>query len=175
MRLHKHSLGREHYDNSVHWQRGLVLDDDYNGVALLAHKGNDVHITVRAPYPEFFLAKLTGEVKYLVESFWEGLHCDVMVPCIEHCGRNAPGTGLYEVEKLIDSKRKQRPEYLCPVCNEWQSIDYLLRNAPAAQPVAAEALFAEFAEVKRELAKVRQKIIVPSNTFAKIASKKGNL
>ena len=36
----------------------------------------------RAPYPERFLAMLTEEVKYLVESFWEGLRCDVMVPCI---------------------------------------------------------------------------------------------
>jgi hypothetical protein len=82
VRLHKYSLGRAAYADSVHWQRGLVLDDDYNGRALLEHKGNDVHITVRAPYPERFLAMLTEEVKYLVESFWEGLRCDVMVPCL---------------------------------------------------------------------------------------------
>jgi hypothetical protein len=54
----------------------------------------------------------------LVESFWEGLRCDVMVPCIKPCGRDVPGTGLYEVQKLIDSKRKNRPEFPCPVCNE---------------------------------------------------------
>jgi hypothetical protein len=69
VRMHKYSLGRIHYDDSVHWQRGLVLDDEYNGRALLEYKENDVHISVCAPYPEFFLAKLTGEVKYLVESF----------------------------------------------------------------------------------------------------------
>jgi hypothetical protein len=97
VRLHKFSLGRAHYNDSIHWQRGLVLDDEYNGRALLRHVGNDVHITVRAPYPEFFLAMLTREVKYLVESFWEGLQCDVMVPCIEPCGRKVVGTGLYEV------------------------------------------------------------------------------
>ncbi len=96
-RLHKHSLGRANYDESVHWQRGLVLDGDYNGLALLEHIGNDVRITVRAPYPERFLAMLTSEVKYLVESFWEGLRCDVMVPCITPCGINEPGTGLFEV------------------------------------------------------------------------------
>ena len=83
VRLHKYSLGRSHYNDSVHWQRGLILDDDYNGRALLENIGNDVRITVRSPYPERFLAMLTAEVKYLVESFWEGLHCDVMVPCIE--------------------------------------------------------------------------------------------
>ena len=52
VRLHKYSLGRADYNESVHWQRGLVLDDDYNGRALLEHIGNDVRITVRAPYPE---------------------------------------------------------------------------------------------------------------------------
>jgi Leucine-rich repeat (LRR) protein/GTPase SAR1 family protein len=151
VRLHKFSLGRTHYDDSMHWQRGLVLDDEYNGRALLRHIGNDVHITVRAPYPEFFLAMLTREVKYLVESFWEGLRCDVMVPCIEPCGRKVVGTGLYEVEKLIDSKRKGRPEFPCPVCNEWQNIDSLLRNAPAAQPISIDELLVQFNAIKDKL------------------------
>ena len=76
VRLHKYSLGRADYCESVHWQRGLVLDAEYNGRARLIYVGNDVHITVRAPYPQRFLAMLTEEVKYLVESFWEGLRCD---------------------------------------------------------------------------------------------------
>ncbi|HEY1172441.1 MAG TPA: COR domain-containing protein [Verrucomicrobiae bacterium] len=132
VRLHKYSLGRVNFANSSHWQRGLVLDDNYNGRALLEHIGNDVKIVVRAVYPEAFLSVLTHEVKWLVENFWRGLRCDVMVPCIEPCGRKTPGNGLFEVEKLIESKRKQRPEYPCAVCNEWQNIDCLLRNAPAA-------------------------------------------
>lgn len=158
VRLHKFSLGRVDYLQSVHWQRGLVLDDDYNGRALLEHVGNDVRITVRAPYPERFLSVLTSEVKYLVDSFWTGLRCDVMVPCIEPCGKSAPGTGLFEVQKLIESKRRGRPDYPCLVCNEWQDIDCLLRNAPAAQPVVAATLFAEFADMKRTLEIIYQKV-----------------
>ncbi|TLU81885.1 MAG: hypothetical protein FDX21_09980 [Chlorobium sp.] len=131
VRLHKYSLGRVNYHESIHWQRGLVLDDDYNGRALLEHKGNDVHITVHAPYPERFLAMLTEEVKYLVESFWEGLRCDIMVPCLNP----EPCIGLFEVRKLIENKKRGRPEQPCSVCNEWQNIDSLLLNAPAAQPV----------------------------------------
>jgi internalin A len=140
VRLHRYSLGRTNYHDSVHWQRGLVLDHEYNGRALLEHRGNDIRITVRAPYPERFLTMLTEEVKYLVESFWEGLRCNVMVPCIIPCGKKSPGTSLFEVEKLIDSKRKNRPEYPCSICNEWQNIDQLLRNAPAANPTAAKEL-----------------------------------
>jgi len=159
VRLHRYSLGRVRYTDSVHWQRGLILDDDYNGRALLEHFGNDVRITVRAPYPERFLAMLTEEVKYLVESFWEGLRCDVMVPCIAPCGRQLPGTGQFEVQKLIQSKRKNRPEYPCPVCNEWQDIDHLLRNAPAVRPVVVEELF-ESREIIEQLRSMHRLMIL---------------
>ncbi len=155
VRLHKYSLGRVSDLASVHWQRGLVLDDDYNGRALLEYVGNDVRITVRAPYPQSLLTMLTAEVKYLVESFWEGLRCNVMVPCIAPCGRNAPGTGMFEVRELIESKRRGRQKHPCPVCNEWQDIDCLLTNTPAAaHPISLEDLQAEFAAIKDTLTEV---------------------
>jgi len=168
VRLHKFSLGRVNYCDSVHWQRGLVLDDDYNGRALMEHIGNDVKITVRAPYPERFLSVLTSEVKYLVDSFWTGLRCEVMVPCVSPCGRNVPGTGLFEVQKLIESKRKNRPDYPCPVCSEWQDIDCLLRNAPAARPVPTEELLAGFVDMKRELVIVRKQLVQQRGRFDKL-------
>lgn len=160
VRLHKYSLGRVNHRESVHWQRGLVVDDDYNGRALMEHVGNDVRITVRAPYPEAFLSVLTHEVKWLVESFWAGLRCDVMVPCVSPCGKDAPGTSLFEVQKLIESKRRRRSEYPCSVCYEWQSIDYLLRNAPAAQLNPAQELLQGFVRMKRELRGVRKLLLV---------------
>ncbi len=152
VRLHKYSLGRADYNASVHWQRGLVLEDEYKSRAFLEHVGNDVRITVRSPYPEGLLGMLTREVKFLVESFWEGLRCDVMVPCIEPCGKNMPGTGLYNVSNLIESKRDGQPKYPCPTCNKWQDIDSLLRNAPAAtQAISLADLQSEFASLKSEL------------------------
>jgi hypothetical protein len=59
VRLHKYSLGRCNYEKSIHWQRGLMLDNDYNGRALLEYVNTDVKITVRAAYPERFLSYLT--------------------------------------------------------------------------------------------------------------------
>jgi hypothetical protein len=155
VRLHKYSLGRADYNASVHWQRGLVLEDEYKSRAFLEHVGNDVRITVRSPYPEGLLGMLTREVKFLVESFWKGLRCDVMVPCINPCGKHAPGTGLFEVEKLMNSKRKNRNDFPCPVCDEWQNIDSLLRNAPAAtQQISLVDLQSEFAAIKDKLDEV---------------------
>ena len=154
VRLHKFSLGRVNHAESVHWQRGLVLQDDYGARALLEHVGNDVRITVQSPYPERFLSALTYEVKYLVESFWAGLRCDVMVPCLNP----APCIGLFEVQKLIENKKRGRPEQPCPVCNEWQSIEELLHNAPAARPDPLQELLANSAEALRVLAEVRLQV-----------------
>jgi hypothetical protein len=150
VRLHKYSLGRNNYYDSIHWQRGLMLDDKHNGRALLEHIGTDVKITVRAAYPVPFLFELTKEVKWLVEHFWEGLRCNIMVPCIAPCGMNTPGQGLFEVQKLFESKRKQRPDFPCPIsgCDEWQNIDQLLHNASLPQPATPEVLGILVSEVQ---------------------------
>jgi GTPase SAR1 family protein len=162
VRLHKYSLGRTNYENSVHWQRGLILDNDYNGRALLEHIGNDVKITVRAAYPERFLAYLTEEVKWLVESFWEGLLCNIMVPCIAPCGMKSPGHGLFEVQKLIESKKKKRPEFPCSIsgCDEWQNIDQLLNNASIAPPPSQNVGLEQFRDVVKDELKVIRKDLV---------------
>ena len=142
VRLHKYSLGRRNYEDSVHWQRGLILDDDYNGRAFLEHIDTNIRITVRAAYPEFFLHQLTHDVKWLVEHFWEGLRCEIVVPCIAPCGMNQPGRGQFKVEQLIDSKKQGRPEFPCYTCGQWQNIDELMRNAPTA-PAAPQVLLSE--------------------------------
>ncbi|MEZ2277880.1 MAG: COR domain-containing protein [Microcoleus sp.] len=162
VRLHKYSLGRCNYEKSIHWQRGLMLDDDYNGRALLEYIDTDVKITVRAAYPERFLSYLTAEIKWLVENFWEGLRCNVMVPCIAPCGKNLPGNALFEVEKLIESKKKNRHEYPCPIsgCGEWQNIDRLLNNAPTTQPPSQEIGIQQFRNiVKDELKIIREDLV----------------
>ncbi|MCI0423847.1 MAG: ADP-ribosylation factor-like protein, partial [Acidobacteria bacterium] len=161
VRLHKFSLGRVNYEESVHWQRGLVLDDDYNGRALLEHIGNDIRITVRAPFPLTLLSVLTREVKWLVESFWEGLRCEVVVPCVEPCGMNKPGSGAFEVQKLVAFKRQGMTMFPCFVsgCSQAQDIDWLLRNAPAARRTPVEQLLAQgFDQMRSRLDGVREQL-----------------
>ncbi|MCC3499150.1 MAG: leucine-rich repeat domain-containing protein [Microcoleus sp. PH2017_15_JOR_U_A] len=161
VRLHKYSLGRCNYEQSIHWQRGLMLDDDYNGRALLEYINTDVKITVRAAYPERFLSYLTAEIKWLVENFWEGLRCNVMVPCIAPCGKNLPGNALFEVEKLIESKKDNRHDYPCSLCNKWQNIDSLLNNAPIAQPPSQEIGIQQFRNMfKDELKIIREDLVI---------------
>jgi hypothetical protein len=122
-----------------------MLDDSYNGRVLLEHSGTEVKITVRAAYPAYFLYELTKEVKWLVEHFWEGLRCEVMVPCIDPCGKKQPGTGLFEVQKLIESKRQGMPKFPCMIsgCNEWLDIDELMKNAPTSRQTSIEKIVVE--------------------------------
>ena len=110
-----YSLGRADYAKSVHWQRGLVLQDNYGALAFLELIDNDIRITVRSPYPERFLAALTYEIKWLVESFWEGLRCEVTVPCLVPRPDGKACIGLFEVGKLLENKRQEflwvHPQY----------------------------------------------------------------
>jgi hypothetical protein len=173
VRLHKYSLGRENFKASVHWQRGLILADDYNGRALLEYIGNDVRITVRAAFPGNLLAVLTREVKWLVEDFWEGLRCEVVVPCIEPCGKKLPGTGLFEVQKLVAFKRQGMTLFPCTVsgCDQAQDIDRLLQNAPAARRPSIESLLTEgFAEMRSRLEDLRQQNLVLDQNLRRIMS-----
>ena len=173
VRLHKFSLGREDFNESIHWQRGLILDDDYNGRSLLEHIGNDVRITVRAAYPGNLLAVLTREVKWLVENFWEGLKCQVVVPCIEPCGKNKPGTGLFEVQKLVAFKRQGMMLFPCNVsgCDQAHNISSLLLNAPAARRPSIESLLADgFTDMRSRLEELRRQNSVLDQNLRRIMS-----
>ncbi|HEV2803623.1 MAG TPA: COR domain-containing protein [Chthoniobacterales bacterium] len=155
VRLHKFSLGRANFRDSVHWQRGLVVEDDTGARAFLEHIGNDVRITVRSPYPPRFLSALTYEVKWLVESFWGGLRCDVTVPCLVPLPNGDVCKGLFEVGKLLENKKRGRPEQPCPICNEWQNIDQLLDNAPAARANPIEELLTHQDKMMQRLDDIR--------------------
>jgi len=158
VRLHKYSLGRADFRESVHWQRGLVLEDYTGARAFLEHFGNDVRITVRSPYPPSFLGALTYETKWLVEDRWKGMRCEVTVPCLVPKADGDPCKGLFEVEKLLENKKRGRPEQPCPICNEWQSVEQLLGNAPAAHPDPLAELLADFVDVKDTLESVRAQL-----------------
>ena len=142
VRMHRFSLGRVDYNDSVHWQRGLVLDDDYNGRAFLEHVGNDIRVSVKAVYPDNLLSRLTGDIKWLVKKYWEGLDCPVMVSCTAPCGLHTPGTGLFDVGTLMGHRARGRTVYPCPVrgCFEEQRIDQLLHNTSVPATESASLL-----------------------------------
>jgi hypothetical protein len=85
-----------------------------------------------------------------------------MVPCIAPCGMKTPGHGLFEVQKLIESKKKNRPEFPCPIsgCDEWQNIDQLLNNAVTSPSPSQEIGIDQFQAVMRDELKVIRRDLV---------------
>ncbi|NER38074.1 MAG: hypothetical protein F6J93_29640 [Oscillatoria sp. SIO1A7] len=176
VRLHKYSLGRDNYPDSRHWQRGLMLDNGYNGRALLEHVNTNIRITVRAAYPDYFLSVLTEEVKWLIDNFWQGLNCEIMVPCIAPCGKNKPGYGQFELEMLVDSKREGIDRVRCniPGCKKWQNVNELLNKIAKSDRDLKETLASLQKEMAREFAagKLRDQNLIELNTEQKaIASR----
>ncbi|HUA27987.1 MAG TPA: COR domain-containing protein [Streptosporangiaceae bacterium] len=139
VRFHRFSLGRDDYRKSVHWQAGIILDDDYNGRAIIIVERNRVQVKVRAPYPQFLLHRITQDIRDHVQAFWKGLEVRVMVPCDSEC-EDVPGTGLFDVAKLIHSREWGREEYPCSRCPKWQNIDRLLLGTPRVPPTDEDRL-----------------------------------
>ncbi|MFT5465988.1 MAG: GTPase SAR1 family protein [Verrucomicrobiales bacterium] len=123
VRLHRYSLGRSDYDKSRHWKTGMILDDDFNGRAFVEDIAGDIHVTVRAAYPDRFLGNVCGEIDWLVNSFWKGLDCRQSVPC------ESPCKGLHEIRALVETKREGIPKVRCGVCEKFYEIDSLLAAA----------------------------------------------
>jgi Leucine-rich repeat (LRR) protein len=121
VRLHRYSLGRKNYHDSRHWKTGMILDDGYNGRAFIEEIGGDVYVTVRAAYPERFLAHLCAEVQWLVEHFWKGLNARLYVPCpTDTC------KGLLELDEMMAFKSAEMPKVRCAVCRQFHEIDSLM-------------------------------------------------
>ncbi len=124
VRFHQYSLGRDNFVKSRHWQMGIILDNDYNGRAFLEMIDGDIHITVRAPYPDRFMSVICNEITGLISQQWKGLKSLVKIPCpnIEP----KPCKGLLDLEEMIDSRNHGNEKCRCDICKKWYNIDDLL-------------------------------------------------
>ena len=144
VRLHRFSLGIKDYNKSRHWKNGLLLEDKYNGRALIEEMDSDITITVRALYPNTFLDRLCGEVEWLVNYFWKGLAPRLHLMCpTDNC------KGLLEQEAILEHKKRGIPEFQCSVCREFHDIDALMATK-TAKP-AMKDLLKELEQTKPEI------------------------
>ena len=144
VRLHRYSLGRCNYYESIHWKTGMILEDAFNGLALVEELDGDIRVTVRAAYPERFLHHLCEEVKWLVDYFWKGLDCHFSVPC------DLPCKGLIELQEMFDNRREGIDKVRCPVCRKFHLIDDKLATI-APKPELNNAL----AELRQGQAEIK--------------------
>jgi hypothetical protein len=124
----------------------MILDDEYNGRAFVEEIAGDVHVTVRAAYPEGFLSHLCAEIRWLVDHFWKGLDCRLSVPC------HPPCRGLHELEELVETKRRGIAEVRCAVCKTFYDIDSLLVAATPKLPM--EVVLTELKKLHGQLSAI---------------------
>jgi C-terminal of Roc, COR, domain/Ras of Complex, Roc, domain of DAPkinase/Leucine rich repeat len=149
--FHRYSLGRDDVRRSVHWQQGFLIQDRYGARALVRIENGRLTVRVRGAYPQRFLDHLAEEIQDYVEEFWPGLSARFAVPCGPACGLGAPGTGLFDVQKLIAQRDKGRSHFLCtvPECDREADIAQLLQGIGVSGSTDTERLVAVVQETVR--------------------------
>ena len=144
VRLHRQAMDRTRADGA-HWSGGLVVQSRYGARALVTLTPDGVRIEVRGPDPHGYLHQVADEVRDCVDGFWAGLTTRALIPCQTVCGLGTPGRGLFDRDKLIEAKDRQRVEFPCSTsgCQEWISIDTLLGASATAATAADQTLLAD--------------------------------
>lgn len=129
VRLHQFSLGRERYEQSLHWTGGLVIDHGFHGRALIKLGRSQLTVTVKAVVPEYLLTMIVEEVRAHVGDFWQGVKVHTLVSCGGSCSDpEASRRGQWELERLFNRRIKGKPEITCGSCDEDVSIQELLNS-----------------------------------------------
>ncbi|MBB5874185.1 Leucine-rich repeat (LRR) protein/GTPase SAR1 family protein [Allocatelliglobosispora scoriae] len=148
-RFHRFSLGRDDHTRSLHWETGLVVDQGDHGRALITIDDNRITVTVRAAYPQFFLSRLTEDIREHITGYWLGVDVKTLVPCTTSCANGTPGRGRFSVKALIASKRDAAPRIPCRSCDLMQNVDELMLAVPVSQVPSAARLAVTVAELLR--------------------------
>ncbi|GAA1669687.1 hypothetical protein GCM10009830_14360 [Glycomyces endophyticus] len=166
VRWHRHSLGRERFEDSVHWHSGFVIAPDPFSRALVRLEGQRLRIEVKAVYPEQFLHEFVQDLEAYAKELWSGLRLKRLVPCAGVCiDPDASEAGLFGMERLLSRRRLGRKTAECRRCWQDVPIDGLLHRRPAddgpveapvpaaLRPVATDAI-EQWTQTQEELRKI---------------------
>ncbi|MEU6248348.1 COR domain-containing protein [Glycomyces sp. NPDC047010] len=140
VRLHSLSLGRERYEESLHWTGGLVIDHGLHGRALIKLDRNRLMVSVKAVVPDYLLTLVIEEIKSHVAEFWQGVKVRTFVSCGGNCNDPDGGqAGQWEMERLFNRRLKGKREITCGSCDEDVAIQDLLSGVVA--PIDSDERF----------------------------------
>lgn len=91
-----------------------------------------LHLTVRAPSPDYFFSILRDSIEQLIELRWEGLRCEFWVPCTTTLDGGARCPGRFNFRKLLHRREHGRFSVECDECFEEFDIQRLLTGFPQA-------------------------------------------
>lgn len=129
VRWHRHSLGRERYEDSVHWHNGFVIQPGPYTRALVRLEDQRLRVKVKAAYPEQFLHEFIQDLETYARGLWPGFRLKRLVPCGNECvDPERSQTGLFGLERLLTRRSLGRKTAECRRCWEDMPIDRLIHR-----------------------------------------------
>jgi internalin A len=137
------------HEPRLQWRKGSFLDYEEHGTALLELRDQDLFLTVRAEWPQYFLSILRHTLTHLIDNRWPGLRKQFKVPCRgEEDG--SPCSGRFPLQGLQKFKKKGIREIACTTCTEIWNVDELLTGFQGTDDLREE--MREVRKVTRALA-----------------------
>ncbi|MBX3746497.1 MAG: hypothetical protein KF833_14410 [Verrucomicrobiae bacterium] len=154
-RLREFSLGRADYNKALHWQRGLLVTDDYGSAGKIELDGPLLRITVRHRLGDGLMHSIVHRIGVRGDGYWSGLGLEKVefVPCGRVCAVGKPDSGLISMEDCAEADRAGNRSVRCETCKKYVSIRELL-SLRAVVPPVLEALTTRVAEMEANLAAV---------------------
>jgi GTPase SAR1 family protein len=131
VRWHRHSLGRERYEDSVHWHSGFVIRPDRFTRAMVRLEDQRLRVTVKAPFPEQFLHEFIRDLEEYAGELWPGFRLKRLVPCANECvDPERSESGLFGLERLLARRSLGKKTAECRRCWRDMPIDKLIHRPP---------------------------------------------
>lgn len=129
-RLREFSLGRTDYQKAVHWQRGLLVTDNYGSVGKIELDGTQLRITVRHRLGDGLMHSIVHRIGVHDEDYWNqrGLKKMEFVPCGRICAKGTPDAGLISMESCVNADRAGNIAVECQSCHGFLPIQALLNQ-----------------------------------------------
>ena len=151
-RLREFSLGRTDYRQAVHWQRGLLVTDDYGSAGKIVLDGTQLRITVRHRLGDGLMHSIVHRIGVRDDEYWNrrGLAKVEFVPCGRICAKGTPNAGLISMADCAEADLNGNQSVRCETCRRYISIRELL-NLRAYVPPDLQALNAGLADMETNL------------------------
>jgi GTPase SAR1 family protein len=139
-RLRDFSLGRTNYKQAEHWQRGLLVMDDYGSAGRIELEDRKLRITVRHRLGDGLMHSIIHRIGVRDDGYWNGRGLEKVefVPCGPACAKGTPDAGLISMESCFKADRAGNRSVECQSCKEYVPIHQLLRQRAVEAPKAVE-------------------------------------
>ena len=109
----------------LHWQKGMFLEHNNHGTALLELRDREFHMQIRAAYPPYFGNVLRETLLKLITDTWKGLKYHFAVPC-PMPNDDKPCDGRFNIDSLQEFLADGDSTIRCQDCRSKVDIAPLL-------------------------------------------------